>query len=341
MADSRFFAAEGPFDLSGLAAIAEADLATGADGSRRIVDVAPLETAGGDTISFLDNRRYIEAFARSAAGACIVRPDVAQRAPQGMTLLLTNDPYRAFARVARAFYPAPRITPGIAESAVIDAQASLGDDCRVDAGAVIGPRSEIGARCHIGANAVIGAGVVIGEDCVVGACASLSHCRLGDRVTIYPGARIGQEGFGFAPGPAGHLRIPHTGRVIIEDDVEVGANTTIDRGSGPDTIIGAGSMIDNLVQIAHNVQLGKGCVLAGLVGISGSTRLGDFVVCGGQVGFAGHLKVGDGAQLAARSGLMHDIPPGQVYGGAPAIPIMQWKRQIVTLARLAERKGKG
>ncbi len=340
MADPRFFTAQGPFDLAELAVIAEADLAPGADGARRVVDIAPLEAAGGETISFLDNRRYIEAFTRSHAGACIIAPEVAQQAPQGMALLLTPEPYRAFARVARAFYPPARVKPGIAEAAVIDAEAILGPDCRVDAGAVIGAHCEIGARCHIGANAVIEAGVVMGEDCIVGACASLSHCRMGDRVTIYPGARIGQEGFGFAPSPAGHLRIPHTGRVIIGDDAEVGANSTIDRGSGPDTIIGAGCMIDNLVQIAHNVQLGKGCVIAGQVGISGSTKLGDFVVCGGQVGLAGHLDIGDGAQLAARAGLMRDVPPGEVHGGTPAVPLMQWKRQIVALARLAERKVK-
>ncbi|MFQ5958066.1 MAG: UDP-3-O-(3-hydroxymyristoyl)glucosamine N-acyltransferase [Alphaproteobacteria bacterium] len=341
MADPRFFTAQGPFDLAELAVIAEAELSPGADGTRRVVDIAPLEAAGGDTISFLDNRRYIEAFTRSRAGACIVPPDVAEQAPQGMALLLSGEPYRAFARVARAFYPPPRVKPGIAQTAVIDAEARLGPGCRVDAGAVIGPRCEIGARCHIGANAAIETGVVIGDDCIVGACASLSHCRVGDRVTIYPGARIGQEGFGFAPSPAGHLRIPHTGRVIIEDDVEVGANATIDRGSGPDTIIGAGSMIDNLVQIAHNVRLGKGCVLAAQVGISGSTKLGDFVVCGGQVGLAGHLTIGDGVQLAARAGLMHDIPPGRVYAGTPAVPLVQWKRQVVALARLVERKGKG
>ena len=246
MADPRFFAAQGPFDLAELAVIAKADLAPGADGARRVVDIAPLEAAGGETISFLDNRRYIEAFTRSHAGACIIAPEVAQQAPQGMALLLTPEPYRAFARVARAFYPPARVKPGIAEAAVIDAEAILGPDCRVDAGAVIGAHCEIGARCHIGANAVIEAGVVMGEDCIVGACASLSHCRMGDRVTIYPGARIGQEGFGFAPSPAGHLRIPHTGRVIIGDDAEVGANSTIDRGSGPDTIIGAGQQ-----QAAH------------------------------------------------------------------------------------------
>ena len=170
--------------------------------------------------------------------------------------------------------------------------------------------------------------------------ASLSHCLVGERVMIYPGARIGQEGFGFASGPQGHLRMPHVGRVIIHDDVEIGANTTIDRGSSRDTVIGPGCMIDNLVQIAHNVELGKGCVIVSQVGISGSTKLGDFVVCGGQVGFAGHLTIGDGVELAARAGVMHDLEAGRAYGGVPAVPLVQWKRQLVVLARLVKTKGR-
>ncbi len=340
MADPRFFSAPAPLTLAEIAELTGAQPAPGFDAALRIVDIAPLGAAAPDTISFLDNRRYTEAFTKSRAGACIVRPDVADRAPAGMSLLLDEQPHHCFARVARAFYPRSRVEPGIAPSAVIEPGASLGEGCRVDAGAVIGPGSEIGARCHVGANAVIGAGVVVGEDCIVGAGASLSHCLVGDRVTIYPGARIGQDGFGFVSGPEGHLRIPQTGRVIVHDDVEIGANTTIDRGSGGDTVIGPGCMIDNLVQIGHNVQLGRGCVIVAQVGISGSTRLGDFVVCGGQVGLAGHLIIGDGAKLAARTGAIRDLAPGRDYGGMPAIPLRQWKRQTVALARLAQRKGK-
>ncbi len=340
MTDPRFFSPQGPFTVAELAEIAGATLAEGADAARRIVDIAPLDAAGPEEVSFLDNRRYLDAFAESKAGACVVSPKLADRAPPGMALLLAEKPYRAYARIARAFHPVPPLEPGLSPAATIAESATLGPGCRVEAGAVIGERAEIGARCHIGPNAVIGAGVVLGDDCVIGACASVSHALVGARVVIYPGARIGQEGFGFAPGPEGHLRIPHTGRVIIGDDVEIGANTTVDRGSGPDTVIGAGSMIDNLVQIAHNVQLGKGCILAAQVGVSGSTRLGNFVVCAGQVGLAGHLKVGDGATLTAQSGLMHDMPAGAVYGGSPAVPAMTWKRQTIALMRLIERKGK-
>ena len=340
MADPRFISARGPYALAELAEAAEAELKTGADGSIRIVDIAPLDAAESNTISFLDNKRYIEAFTKCRAGACVVHPSLADRAPPGMALLLAEQPYQAFTRVVREFYPPPTVEPGIAPSAVIDPDATLGPGCRIDPGAVIGPRCEIGARCHIGANAVVGAGVVIGDDCIIGACASLSHCLVGERVMIYPGVRIGQEGFGFASGPQGHLRMPHVGRVIIHDDVEIGANTTIDRGSSRDTVIGPGCMIDNLVQIAHNVELGKGCVVVSQVGISGSTTLGDFVVCGGQVGFAGHLTIGYGVELAARAWVTRDLEPGRTYGGFPAVPAAQWKRQAAVLARLVKTKGK-
>ncbi len=340
MADPRFISARGPFALSELAKAAHAELAPDADGSMLIVDIAPLEAAQDDTISFLDNKRYVEAFTKSRAGACVVHPSLAERAPPGMALLLDGHPYRAYTRVARLFYPAPAVEPHISPAAMIDPAATLGADCRVDPGAVIAARVEIGARCHIAANAVIGAGVAIGDDCLIGACASLVRCLVGDRVAIGPGARIGQTGFGFASGPEGHERIPHVGRVIIDDDVEIGANTTIDRGSNIDTVIGAGCMIDNSVQIAHNVRLGRGCVIVAQVGISGSTRLGDFVVCGGQVGLAGHLTIGDGAELAARAGVTRDLEGGRTYGGFPAVPAAQWRRQAAALARLVKTRGK-
>ena len=339
MADPRFFTTRGPFRLDALAALTGAVLGDETDAALAVVDIAPLDAAAADCIGFLDNKRYLQSFADSAAGACIVHPDMAVRAPRGMALLLHEQPYVAYARVAREFYPIVRPIPAIAPSAVIDESAKLGPDCRVDAGAVIAAHCEIGARCHIAANATIDSAVVIGDDCRIGANVSLSHCIIGNGVVLYPGARVGQDGFGFATEPAGHLRIPQVGRVLIHDHAEIGANTTIDRGSGPDTVIGAGCMIDNLVQIAHNVQLGKGCVLVSQVGISGSTKLGDYVVCGGQAGFSGHLEIGDRVTLAARSGVIRDLASDQTYGGAPAISIGQWKRQMVAFARLAKRGG--
>ena len=340
MADSRFFTRQGPFTLGMLAELSQSSLSAGADGDQSIIDLAPLDRAEAGDIAFLDNKKYIAALENSSAGACILDPKFADHAPSGVALLLSDQPYLAFARVARAFYPQPEIEPGISSGAHVHRQAEIAAGCRVDPGASIGAGCTIGEGCHIAANAVLEEGVSLGVDCRIGTGASLSHCLIGDRVVIYPGARIGQDGFGFASGPGGHLRIPQVGRVIIGDDVEVGANTTIDRGSGNDTIIGDGCMIDNLVQIAHNVQLGKGCVIVSLVGISGSTKLGDYVVVGGQTGFAGHLVIGDGARFAARSGVIHDLEGDQDYGGAPAIVARQWKRQLIAFARLAQRKDK-
>jgi UDP-3-O-[3-hydroxymyristoyl] glucosamine N-acyltransferase len=338
VADPRFFTVAGPFKLAELASIAGASLADPAAGDRLITDVAPLDQAGASDITFLDNRRYLEAFGASRAGACVALAANAERAPAGMALLFSEAPYMAFARIARAFYPTPAVEPGIAPSAAVDSTARLGPGCRVDGGAVIGRGAVIGAGCHIGANAVIGDAVTLGEACIVGAGASISHSILGNRVYIYPGARIGQDGFGFASGAEGHLRIPQLGRVIIHDDVEIGANTTIDRGAGPDTVIGAGCMIDNLVQIGHNVQMGRGCVIVSQVGISGSTKLGDFVVLGGQVGVAGHLNIGSGARIAAKSGVHTNIPAGAEMGGAPAVPVREWRRQIAMTVRMGKGK---
>lgn len=340
MADSRFFSVAGPFTLADLARIAGAAVGEGADPAAEFHDVAPLETAGPRDVGFLDNKRYVEAFTQSRAGACLVHPSLAGRAPAGMALLVSDEPYRAYAAVAEAFYPAPIPSPMVAPGAAIDATATLGEGCRVDHGAVIGRRVEVGRRCRIGANSVIGDGVVIGDDCVIGANVTITHSLIGARVSILPGVRIGQDGFGFAMGPQGHRKVPQLGRVIIESDVEIGANTTIDRGAGPDTVIGAGSKIDNLVQIGHNVRLGKGCVVVAQVGISGSTHFGDFVVAAGQVGIAGHLTIGTGARISAQSGIMRDVAAGATVGGTPAFPITEHWRQVAALEQLAKKKGR-
>jgi UDP-3-O-[3-hydroxymyristoyl] glucosamine N-acyltransferase len=221
---------------------------------------------------------------------------------------------------------------------VIDPSAELGEGCAVEANAVIGAKARIGRHCAIGANAVIGAAAVLGDEVRVGANASLSHCIIGARVRIYPGARIGQDGFGFAPDPDAPVKVPQLGLVIVGDDVEVGANSTIDRGAGPDTIIGAGTMIDNLVQIGHNVQIGRGCVIVAQVGISGSTRLGDFVMIGGQGGVTGHLTIGDGARIGAQAGVMRDLKAGETVLGSPAMPIREFHYLTAFIRRLAARK---
>jgi UDP-3-O-[3-hydroxymyristoyl] glucosamine N-acyltransferase len=338
MADPRFFAVAGPFTLAELAERTGAEIAGAIGGDLILRDVAPLETATSDCVTFLENKKYVEAFACSRAGAAFVHPDAAGSAPAGMALLLSRQPYKAYALAAQAFYPAQASKPGIAPSAVVDPSAYLGEGCEIAAHVVIGARAEIGGDCRIGANSVIADGVVIGEGARISTNVTISHSLIGRRVTILPGARIGQDGFGFAPDPSGHVRVPQLGRVVIGDDVEIGANTTIDRGAGPDTVIGDGTMIDNLVQIGHNVVVGRRCVLVAQVGISGSTKLDDFVMIGGQGGLAGHLKIGKGARIAAHSGVMRDVPAGTTVCGFPAMPSREFWRDVAVLRRLASKR---
>lgn len=339
MADPRFFDNHGPFRLAELAVTAGGELAEGCDPALPIHDVAPLAEAGEGQLSFLDNRKYVGQFARSQAAACIVAPALQKRAPEGMALILCDNPYKGYALVAQQFYPRHRYESGVDESAYVDPTAKLGEGTHVAFGAVIGAGAEIGARSYIGPNAVIGDQVRIGVDGWIGPQASISHALVGDRVTVHTGARIGQDGFGFAPDPAGFVKVPQLGRVIVQDDCDIGANTTIDRGTGPDTVIGEGTWIDNLVQVGHNVRVGRRCIIAALAGISGSVEIGDYVQIGGQSGFAGHLKVGDGAQIAAQAGVMRDVGPGQRMVGAPAVPAKQFFREVAVVARLANRKG--
>lgn len=339
MTDSRFFRRAGPFTLAQLAEIGGGTLGESTPADRRVVDVAPLYRAGAEDISFLDNRKYVQAFETCGAGACIVHPDLADKAPPGMGLILSPEPYRAYALIAHAFYPQTLAQPGISPHATIDPTARIGADVCIEPGVVICENVEVGDRTHICANAVLRPGVTVGADCYIGSNATLCYAIVGNKVWIHAGAAIGQDGFGFVMGPKGHLKVPQLGRVVIQDDVEIGANTTIDRGAGPDTVIGEGCRIDNLVQIGHNVELGRGCVLVAQVGISGSTRLADFVVAGGQSGITGHLKIGAGARIGAQSGVMRDVPAGQTVIGSPAVPAKEHWRQIGVVERLAKKHG--
>ena len=322
--DPRFFARSGPHPLAAVAAAAGAE--------------APLQSAGPEEVSFLDNRRYAEALAATRAGAVIVHPDMAGRVPSGTRALLAREPYVGWARVAALFHPAPPPRPGVHPSAIVDPEAVVDPSAEIAPLAIIGARAEIGARCRIGPAAVIGDGVVLGADCRVGAHASVSHALLGARVTLHPGARIGQDGFGFATTASGFLAVPQLGRVVLEDDVEIGANSTIDRGSTQDTVVGAGSRLDNLVQIGHNVRIGRCCVVVAQAGISGSTVVEDFVMIGGQAGLTGHLHIGRKARLGAQAGIMADVPAGADVVGSPAMPVREFFRQVATLRRLAARR---
>lgn len=318
MADSRFFRNSGPVSLEQITKLTGATVA-GADLAKRFLDIAPLDQATSEHISFLDNTKYLADFAASKAGACFVRQKFADRAPKNMVLLITEEPYAAFALTSAHFYPDQR-------KAEISPQA------------IISKTATIGKNCSIGPGAFIDEGVVIGDDCHIGAGCTISHTIMGSRVRLHRGVHIGQDGFGFAPSAKGILKVPQLGRVMIGDDVEIGSGTCIDRGAGPDTIIGSHSKIDNLVQIGHNVRIGKYVVIAAQCGIAGSTVIGDGAMLGGQVGLSGHITIGAGAKLAAQAGVMSDVPAGATYGGSPAVPIKDWHRQTATVAKLVKDK---
>ena len=345
MSDPIFITPKGGLSLGDVAEACGVSLPEGADPARPVTGAAPLESAGPSEIAYMDNARYGEALSATRALACLVSPRFAPRVPEGTVALVLRDPYRAYAGLlARLYGEAMRpgslfAASGVSPGAHVHPQARLEDHVRIDPGAVVGPGAEIGSGSVIGPNAVIGPNVRIGRDCSIGAGCTLTHALVGNRVIVHPGARIGQDGFGFAMGPGGHLKVPQIGRVIVQDDVEIGANTTIDRGASRDTVIGEGTKIDNLVQIAHNVVIGRHCVIVSGVGISGSTTLEDYVVLGGQVGVVGHLRIGMGSQIAGSSNVNRDVPPGSRWGGTPAKPVRAWFRELTMLARLAERSG--
>jgi UDP-3-O-[3-hydroxymyristoyl] glucosamine N-acyltransferase len=339
-----FFKRSGGLSLREIAALVSGEAPEGADLDLRINGIAPLDRAGPNDLSFLDNPKYVALAATTAAGICLTTERFAQALPPRVCVLRVREPYRALVEVARALFPdALRPTSlfdagGVLPGAHIHPSARLENGVTVDPGAVIGARAEIGGGTVIAAGAVIATGVRIGRDCSIGANASIMHALIGDRVIIHPGCAIGQDGFGFVRGPRGAHKVPQVGRVIIQDDVEIGANSTIDRGAIRDTVIGEGTKIDNLVQIAHNVWIGRHCLLAALVGISGSSTIEDGVVMGGQVGVADHITVGPGAMVAAQSGLMTDVPAGGRWAGSPARPARQWFREVATLEAMAKRR---
>lgn len=338
--DPRFFPGTGPHSLAAVAAACGARLADGADGVRMLARLDTLAQAGPDALGFLDNRRYLPDLAATRAGAVILHPRHEAAVPPGAAALLSEAPYLAWARVAALFHPEPVPTPGVHPSAVVDPSAAVDPTAEIGPGAVVGAHARIGAACRIAPNAVIGDGVELGPGCVIGPNASVTHAVLGSRVRIYAGARIGEAGFGFATSPAGFVTVPQLGRVLIEDDVEVGANSTIDRGAGPDTVIGAGTRIDNLVQIGHNVRLGKSCVVVAMAGISGSTQVGDFVQIAAQAGLTGHLTIGDRARIGAQAGVMNDVPAGLDVIGSPAEKAREHFKYLAVLRRLVNDRTK-
>ncbi len=342
MADPRFYDNRGPFTLSDICGAVGVALPDGVDGGARVADLASLSGAGPEHLSFYSGGSGIHALglADTAAGFCLVPARTAKplKMRDGLVAIPCASVPHAFALAAGLFYPDSSLVAWSQQTAV-DPSANIGAKVVLGPGVVIGPGAEIGDGTRIGPNSVIGRGTTIGRNCEIGSNCTIANAYLGDGVLVLPGAQIGQPGFGFASGPSGHLKIPQIGRVIIQDKVEIGACTTIDRGALGDTVIGEGTKIDNLVQIGHNTHLGRHNVVVAQVGISGSCELGDFVILGGQVGLADHTKIGPNTRIAARSA----SPSGAVYeggidlGGAPLKPVREWLREIHTLTNLAKK----
>ena len=330
MTDDRFFRRSGPFSLAELASHVGGELCAEAPDAFLIRGLAPLDSAESGDLSVFSDRKWSAHFATSRASAIVTNSTLGLREHNGTWLLLVQDPALAFAQIGHLFYPPPGDhDAGVHARAQVAETASIGAGSRIDAGAVIGQDARLGLRCHIASNAVIGEGVVIGDDCRVGANTTISHALIGARVRIGSNNSIGGEGFGFVAGPKGPMRVAQLGRVIIENDVRIGGNCAIDRGAIGDTVVGMGTAIDNLVQIAHNVRIGRHCLIAGQSGIAGSSTLGDQVMMGGQVGINDHITIGARVRIAAKSGVIHDTAEGEVIGGYPAMPVRQWHRQTV------------
>ena len=353
MAQPTFFERPPTSTLADIAALTKARLVDPSRGGQQVRGLASLDEAGPMHLTFFDNLKYADQLASTKAGACLVSGRFEASVPVHVAVLRAAQPFREFVKVARVLYSdalRPQSwfgTAGIAASAVIDPSAHLEDGVVVDPLAVIGPHVEIGTGTVVGAGAVIGANVRIGRDCDVGARCSIQFALIGNNVLIHPGCSIGQDGYGFVFfGPDGHLKVPQTGRVLIQNDVEIGAGTTIDRGSLRDTVIGEGTKIDNQVQIGHNVTIGRHCLLAAQIGLAGSLTIGDNVALGAKVGINNHLRIGDGAQVTAMSAVKDDIPANGRWGGHFAKPTRQWFREILAVERLvrgstSDPKGEG
>ncbi len=325
-----------------LSAAAVAQLVGGqlvGDGERVLRGVAPLDRARADELSFLTQARYLAALDRSMAGAMLVSPqlaDAAAAAAAETALIIVPNPYEAMLKVLPALYAPPAMVPGVDATARLGRNVKMGAHVSIGAYVVIDEGASIGDGVRIDAQCVIGQGVRVGAQSRLHASVTLyPGCEIGERVVLHSGARIGSDGFGYVYRDGVHHKVPHVGRCVIEDDVEVGANTTIDRGSIDDTVIGAGTKIDNLVHIAHNVRIGRLCYITAQVGIAGSTRVGDGVSFGGQAGINGHISIGRGARIAGQAGVFGDVPAGESWSGYPARPHAESLRLLAAINKLA------
>ena len=312
--------------------------------ARLISNVAPLDDAGPEDLAFFGSTKYKDQLSATRAGAILISKKYQDLAPNSKAVIVVDDPRAAFADMTLRFFPGSCDPVRAFGNEGCSPDASIHTSARMEEGVVVEPQAVIGAGVEIGSGTVISAGAVIGRNvrigrnCSIGPNTTIIHALLGNGVTIHPGVRIGQDGFGYASSKDGHRKIPQIGRVIIQDNTEIGANSTIDRGALRDTIIGEGTRIDNLVQIGHNAVLGRHCLVVSQTGISGSATLGDFVILGGQIGVADHVEIGAGTMIAASSNVAGNVPPGEKWGGTPAKPFREWIRELMTLKNLAAGK---
>lgn len=336
MADPRFFNYAGPFSQEDLARRLGGSVPEAHRTDVALKDLRPLDGAGPEDVSFFGSAKYADALAQTSAGACLIRQEDLGLLPAHVGAIVVDAPDVTYIDAVSVFYP-DEFSGLVHATAAIDDAARIEDNVTIEAGAVIGPGAEIGSGTLIGANVVIGRGVKIGRDCQIYPNATVRYALVGDRVMILPGASIGADGFGFSSSGLGHKRVPQIGRVILQDDVEIGACSTVDRGAMDDTVIGEGTKLDNLVHIAHNCKIGRHCMITGQVGIAGSTTTGDFVTLGGQAGVSDHVKIGDFSIVAARAGVTKDLPGANFYGGFPAKPYKEWQREVATVSRMSKR----
>lgn len=303
--------------------------------------VKALHEATPNDLSFLDNAAYKAQAQATKAGAVLVRQTEAALLPSGVVAVICPQPYVAYARALQIFYPQPPVVGGVSQFAVISNRATIDPTARIEPYVVIYANVVVGPGAHVGAHVVLGEGVRIGSRTRIGAHATLERCTVGEDCYLHSGVRIGQDGFGFAQSGTELIKIPHLGRVVLGNRVEVGANSTIDAGALNDTTIADDVKLDKQVQIAHNVTLGRGVRIAAQSAVAGSSSVGEWCVIGGQVGIAGHLKIAPKCMVAATSGVTKSIEaPGSVVAGMPAVPIAQWRQQMAMLALNARRAGK-
>lgn len=330
------------FTLDELAALTGGTLVGASPGSR-VSGVQQLDLAGPEHVSFFNHAAYLPQFAATKAGLVVVERKTANKQPGLKPYLVVPNASLAFARISRRFHPEPQVVAAIHPTAVVEPGAELHPSCRVDALAYVGAGAKVGPGTHLHVQSFVGEGAVLGAGCRVGVGAKVLHgCVLGDRVWLQPGVVIGGDGFGYALDleEGQHLKVPQVGNVVIGDDVEIGANSCIDRATLGSTQVGRGTKVDNLVQIGHNVTVGEMTILCGQVGLSGSSKVGGGAILGGQVGVANHLVVGDGARLAGQSGLGDDVPDGETWGGSPALPARIWMRNAKAFGDLADTVAK-